>query len=259
MAEKGPPTAVTVLDRPQSTRPEPAKPATATQTLATPEQAMRAFEARRAFVLAVGITILATVTIGLVLFLGGDRRAQLVHGDALAITGCTAGAYAVFARNNPETYKSWRAAVVAYICITTGATGYYYWGVYSAFASVVPIVIYLFVSGQSLRAALIGVALVIAIHVGLAAAQLAGWIDAIGLVRVIPGFSTLQYVVVIVVLQCVVLGAMFAGIDARRTMRKVLDDHHEALRAIAQRDALLAEAHAEVRAARAPGEGRYTG
>jgi len=53
--------------------------------------------------------------------------------------------------------------------------------------------------------------------------------------------------------------AAAGGLDAGRKMQRVLDEHHAALRAILQRDALVAEARAEVREMRAANEGRYTG
>ncbi len=55
------------------------------------------------------------------------------------------------------------------------------------------------------------------------------------------------------------LTAVLGGIETRRQMRRVLDEHHAAARELSRRDAQLAEAHAEVREARAAGDGRFSG
>jgi len=224
----------------------------------TPEQAMLMFEAHRVRAFAIGLVGVATLGAVVVWRLGGDSLGQLVHGLALAATALVAIGYLALARD-PRAYRPWRTNAMAYVAIVAVASGYGYWGVFSAFAAVVPVSCYVFASNSSMSLAIAGGSICVGAHSSLGIAQLGGWMEDRGLVSVAPPISPPFQLIILLVLQVITIIALVGGRQSRRSMQQVLDDNDHAHRALAQRDALLAEAHAEVRRARAVGGGRYTG
>jgi serine/threonine-protein kinase len=251
----------TVIERPPLPRSpsETARVALRDPGVVTPEQALTRVEALRVRGLIVGMAVASLVTSGLVLVLGGDPFAARLHAAALAISGVLSAAYALVFRD-PDTYRPSAAFGLIALTIIVAITGYYYWGVFSAYAAVVPITAYVMTSGASLGLVVIGTILTVLAQSALALATVLGWIESRGLVEPVRGTQTTQ-LVAIVLIQLLVIGSMIGGRDARRTTKRVLDEHDRALRALAQREAQLAEAVAEARAAREEvgGPGRFTG
>ncbi|MDB4952497.1 MAG: serine/threonine protein kinase [Myxococcales bacterium] len=224
---------------------------------ATPEIAMERFEARRSWAFALGLAAMSFGALAFVLLLGGDRLGQTIHGAALAINGIACVVYAATS-HDVQKYRTWKVTALAFFAAGANATGFFYWGVYSAYAAVVPVSIYAFASGAGRKSTVAGLSLSAIAFGGLGVAQLGGWVERRGLIGP-NAMSDRWQLVLLVMLQLVMIGAVIGGVDAYRTMRRVLYEHHAALRALAQREAQLAEAHAEMRDARAPGEGRHSG
>jgi serine/threonine-protein kinase len=245
-------TLATVVDRP------PSRDGSTSGSIATPEDALRLFDARRSWTFAAGLGALCVVTICVVLGLGGDPLGQRIHIAGLGATAAVALLYVVTHRD-PARHAPWHTMGLAYVSMLANGSGFFYWGVFSAYLSVVTVAAYVVSSGASKRSAVVACAICIAMHAGLGVAQLAGLIAPHGLVIASPGFSWGAQLVALILLQLVLAGAVAGGLDARAKMQRVLDEHHLALRAIVQRDALLAEARAEVRDMRAVDEGRHTG
>jgi serine/threonine-protein kinase len=250
--------AATVLDRPRAEPTVELPTGPPSQSVETPEDALRVFEARRARSYAIGLAGLCLAGAGFVAYLGGDPRGQLIHGIALAITGVVAVGYVWFARDLSR-FRLWHVQALAYLGIATNATGFFYWGPYSAYLAVLPISGYAFASGTGLRAMAGPCVLSIVGHTTIAIAQLQGWLPRTSLVLLGPEISTTQEIVILVVLQLVFLSAVAGGVDAYRIMRDVLDEYRAALVQLAQRDAQLAEANEAARLARGAKEGRHTG
>src|SRR5262249_18455132 len=160
----------TNLDKP-STR----ATASSSKSAVTPEQAMRQFEARSARAFAVGLAILCALGVGLVVALGGDPLAQKLHAGTIAATGVTAIADAACKRAVDD-FRVWQINVVVYVSIVANATGYYYWGVYSAYFALVTVSAYWFASGVG-RSMVSGLVCSILAHSGVGIAVLAGWIE----------------------------------------------------------------------------------
>jgi len=247
-----------VIDRGQQTVVDRGTPTAGGEPM-TPEQAMLMFEAHRVRAFAIALVGIATLGALVVWRLGGDPFGQLVHGLALAATALVAMGYLAVSRDDPRDYRPWRANAMAYVAIVAVASGYSYWGVFSAFAAVVPVSCYVFASNNSLSLAITGGSICVLAHSSLGIAQLAGWIDDRGLVSVSATIGPPFQLIILLVLQLITIVALIGGRQGRRSMQQVLDDNDQAHRALAQRDALLAEAHAEVRQARHAGAGRYTG
>jgi serine/threonine-protein kinase len=230
----------------------------ASRSVVTPELALQAVEARRAWILAVGLFAVCGGGVLLALWMGGDRLALELHVANLAAVSGLAGLYALIYRD-PARYHLWLSQGLGYLASSTLVTGFFYWGVYSAFAAGVPLAVYVFASSATRFGAWLGCVLCIVAHAGLAIAQLAGVIEPHGLIGAMPLFSTAAQLGALVMFQVLVVIATVGGRDSKRTMERVLAEHHAAQRALVQRDALLAEAHARVRDARGAREGRYSG
>jgi len=232
--------------------------AVASESIVTPEQAMAQVEAYRVRAFMIGMAVLCLVTAAVVIALGGDPVAQRFHAATLASVGVLAAGYAAIFRD-PWRYRPTIAMAIGYLAVLVSVTGYYYWGVFSAYAAVVPVTIYVMSSGADRTGAFIGTGLCIVVHVSLGAAQLAGVLVDRGLYGPTVASRPVQ-IATLVLLQLIALAALAGGRAAQRSTRDVLDQHHRALRDLAQRDAQLAEARADAQAARAGGgEGRYTG
>lgn len=226
-------------------------------SVVTPRQAMMLFEARRAWVFAMGLVGMCAVAIAIVVLIGGDPLSARIHIAGLAMLMVPASLYAVFVRD-PSSYRPWKLTVIAYVSLITNASGYFYWGVFSGYGSVVTLSAYSFISGGGKRSTAGMLVMSMVLNGGLGFAQLQGWIGVHSLV-VPAGMSWGAQLLLLIVLQGILVGAVLLGGDAYRTMERVINEHHGAVRELAQREAQLAEAHAEVRDALAPGEGRHTG
>jgi eukaryotic-like serine/threonine-protein kinase len=253
----------TVVDRPSA--PSPSAPSiesikltesASIESAITPEQALLLFEARRVWVYAVGLVVAALGGIALALAVGGDPVAQRIHIGCISATVVAAGGYAISARN-PRDYKRWKVTAMVWVGLVANASGFYYYGVYSAYAGVVTVSAYAFYSGGGKNTVRGALAFSVIGHGGLGIAQLAGWIEDRGLVQLpLPDGAKLG---ILLIFQLIMIGAGLAGLHAYNTMQDVIAAHDQAQRALALRDAQLAEAHEAARAARGPGEGRFTG
>ncbi len=227
-------------------------------SIATPQQAMHLLEARRAWTYAFGLGMLATIAFVVVWCIGGDPLAQRVHLVGLGGTAVAMGLYALL-RRDPARYRRAELFALIAVAMAANATGFFYWGVYSAFLAVIASSGYAVASGSGRRGAILAAVVVIAMQCTLGIAQIAGLIGEHGLVVMAPWTSKGAMIVALVLMQLMVIASVAGGMDSKAQMQRVLDEHHAALRALSQRDAQLAEAHQEVREARGAGEGRFTG
>ena len=188
----------------------PAPRTNASLSVQTPQQAMAMFEARRAATFALGLAALATFALVIVLVIGGDKLAEEVHCAALAATAAAAIAYTIDARD-PRRYRSWKPIALAYVAIFANVSGFFYWGVLSAYIAVVPISAYAFASGMGGRRMLGTTVLSIAGHLGLGAVQLEGVIGNHGWVLEIPAMTPGRAFALLIILQLVLVAAVLAG------------------------------------------------
>jgi serine/threonine-protein kinase len=245
----------TIAERPSA---EVIAEASADSAVDTPDRAMALLEARRAWNFSLGLGVLCLVGIAAVLVLGGDPIAQRVHIAGLVITATAAFLY-VLLRRDPARYRSGVFLLVVISSTTANVTGYFYWGALSGYLGVMAVTGYMFASGSPRREVIALAVLVTSSYLVLGLGQIVGWIDVRSLVIAAPSTSTLAQIVFLFMVGVVISGAIVGGIDTRNQMRRILDEHHAAQRALALRDAQLAEAREEVREARKPGEGRHSG
>ena len=242
----------TVVDRPKVVSGDPST------AIATPQQAMRLLEARRAWTFSIGLGGLCALAACVVAWLGGDPFAQRLHIVGLAATALVMGTYAI-ARRDPARYRPGEMFALVTVAMVANATGFLYWGLYSAFLAAISASAYAFASVATRRGVIVTSVGFVLLYGGLGFAQYGGWVAEHGLVVPAPWASDTARIVALVMICLIVIAAIAGGLDTSAQMNRILGEHHAALRELSQRDAQLAEAHQEVRDARAPGEGRHTG
>ncbi|MBP9088491.1 MAG: hypothetical protein KBG15_20380, partial [Kofleriaceae bacterium] len=240
-----------------STRPTPSLASRGPSlSIVTPEQGMQIFAARRAWTFAVALSVLCAGAVVIVAWIGGDPLGQKIHIAGISGTGLVAAAYAVRYRN-PERFNPIMVVALVYVSMFANATGYIYWGVFSAYFGIISVTAYAFASGATQRHVIQVTVVASALHLGIGGALLSRWIIPNGLLVPASNFSPVAQIVVLILLQIVLLGAVWGGLDSQAKMRTVLDEHNAAMRELSQREAQLAEAHEAVRDARRVNEGRY--
>jgi serine/threonine-protein kinase len=225
--------------------------------LITPERAMLYDEAHRLRAFSGFLAALSVLTLAMLAALGGDPTAKAMHGGAVAVTGLFSAAYWLVARD-ARTYKPAHALGLAHIAMLANISGFYYWGVFGPYAAIVPVASYVFATGASRGVFWSGLVISIATHAALGIAIITGALPDRGLFQPAAAAGTPGKVAALALIDLVLLGSVMLARRARASTEKVLMDHHAAVRGLAQREAQLAEAHAEMRQVQAAA-GRFSG
>jgi len=226
-------------------------------TATTPLDAMRAEEVvRTRMFLKFCIGIVAASLIAMKLA-GGDVYAQAVVTCGCVIVLVTS-TYFLYVTRDAAKFTTSRLTIIA-IAITVGAQGgVYYWGIASPVTALILYGIYFFSFGASRRSTFAIYALCAAMHAALSVAIIAGWLEDRGLIKSTQ-MAMREQVVSQLVVQFLYAMAFVTGRASRKTMIDAVERLEKAVRAVSQREALLAEARAELdRALRVGGPGRYT-
>jgi tRNA A-37 threonylcarbamoyl transferase component Bud32 len=230
-------------------------------TATVAEQAMTAVEVQRMRGLITGIAASSAFTALIPLLLGGDAFAARVHAIALGCSAVQSALIALWFRN-PKHYKPRLALYAILSQAVVLITGFYFWGVFSAYGALVPLTIYIAVGSATRTEAVLGLALCVGSQTAFALLLVFGVISPRGLVEPVPGRVDVKTeLIAIALLQAITIGAAVAGRAAKRDATRALEAHNQALLDLARREAQLAEAHADARAAREAGvggAGRFT-
>jgi serine/threonine-protein kinase len=213
------------------------------------EEAIAAIDLNRTRGLLKGIASSAAVTAGIVIVLPGDPLATKIHVGALLLAAVMAG---ISAWRFSRTFASY----VAYAQIGVLLTGFHFWGLFSAYCALVPLTLYIVAGMATRREAIFGTAFLVVAQGVFGTLTILGVIEERGLVQPDPDFAPIwvQFVAMGLV-EGICIGAMVAGRAARARATEVLEEHNQALLELARREALLAEAQAEAKAAREAGQG----
>src|SRR5262245_22246211 len=219
------------------------------------EEALAAVELQRVRGMMGGIAISSAIVAAIVILVRGEPTAMRVHAGALIATTVLAGANALWF--NREVAKWILVGQVGVLM-----TGFYFWGFFSAYSVLVPLTLYI-LAGIATRAEMFWSTIsVVAAQSAFGSATILGWIHSRSLVEpVVERAPIWGQFVALAMLQVISVGAFLAGLSARRRSVKVLDEHQQAMLELARREAQLAEAIAEARAAREAGlggGGRFT-
>ena len=251
----GPPISLTADGRsvagPAETGSRHAKPS------ATPAEALRDDEIDRTRVflklcIVTVISSLAAITVA-----GGDPFGKFVVMIGCALVALAAG-WMLWMTREPDGYTSRRILVVALV-IAAGAHGaIYYWGVASPVVAMVLYGIYFFSFGSHFRVTLSLYVLCVVLHLALAGAIIFGVIADHGIIS-ITHLAFSDQLIIVGVVQFLYLITFLTGRASRKTMLNAVSRLEQAVRSVAQREAMLVEARQELdRALKVEGAGRYT-
>jgi len=223
----------------------------------TPLEALHLDEVRRIRFLALYVVVLSAVVAVVITFLGGDQLAKDVHYAGVA-TSIAGGLWAIWATRDPDIYAPWKTTLFGCTCALASVSALYYWGIFSSAIVAVPMGLYLFGIGRTTGAATVVLVVTVAAHVLLTTGVASGVIADRGLIqRSSP--SALDAIGAASVADFILLATF---VTARRLRRSTLDAVNRldaAVRSMAKRGALLAEAREELRRQlEIGGPGRYT-
>jgi len=227
-------------------------------SVATAHEALHHQEIARTRVFARLVAGLVALLAALLPFLGGDPLALRFLWAGVVATGSSA-LWLLWTLQSPARWAVWRVLVFGFSCIYGGFCAIYYFGVFSPAVALMPVGIYFFTPGQSERGAVVVYAAVAAAQGALMLVVIAGLLPDHGLVRgdALPLFTKL---VVVVLLEGVYLVTFVIGRATRKATLDAIALHDRAVHALGMRDALLAEARADLdRALQAGGLGRHSG
>ncbi|HTL32444.1 MAG TPA: serine/threonine-protein kinase [Kofleriaceae bacterium] len=226
-------------------------------TATSPAEAMRLEEIARTQIFLKVAIITCFAGVGVALATGGNPIAFRV-----VMAGCIVtmiGALWMFTKvRDPATF-SHRAVIVPALVIAFGAFGgVYYWGAASPVAAMITYGIYFFSLGSNARITTAMYVLVSVLHGTLLLLIASGVVIDRGIVN-IGGLKTIDQVGVLAVIEFLYFITFYTARTSQRVTLEHVSKLEQAVRGVAQREALLAEARAELdRALKVGGPGRFT-
>jgi len=203
--------------------------------------------------------VVAVVVGGIIVALstGGDPVAKVV-----VLTGsCAAGFGAFFIlilTRDPTRYDPRKLVLPALPIIFGSMSGVYYWGTGSPVAALLVYGIYFFSLGANRQVTRMLYGLVAVIHGALGLGIITGVLADHGVVR-IDQLRTREQVAILCIIETLYFVAFYTARVSQRVTLDAMSKLEQAVRGNAQRDALLAEARAELdRALKIGGPGRFT-
>ena len=229
----------------------------ASQTTASPIDAMRFDEAQRMRVFLKAVIGICFGGIIVALVAAGDpvARAVVLGGTALSLTGAS---WMLLALRRAATFDARRLIVPGLFVVFGSMCGVYYWGTASPVAAMLVYGIYFFSLGTDARITATMYVLVAAIHGALGLGIITGLLADRGLVNM-AGLRTMDQVTIVSIIEFLYFIAFITARVSQRVTLDAMTQLQQAAQHVAQRDALLAEARAELdRALKIGGPGRFT-
>jgi serine/threonine-protein kinase len=226
------------------------------RTTSSPVEAMRLDEIERTRVFAKIAMALCAGGILVALLTSGDVIAQrvVVIGSAIA----AAGALWILRALRDQDYQQHKIVAPALMIAAGAMSGVYYWGAASPVPAMIVYGIYFFSLGASKRVTLGMYLVVTVLHGALGVAIITGLVDDRGVISM-RGLDAVDQTSVVLIAEFLYFAAY---LTARMSQKVTFDQMHrleQAVRGVAQREALLAEARAELdRALKVGGPGRFT-
>ncbi|HEY5944720.1 MAG TPA: serine/threonine-protein kinase [Kofleriaceae bacterium] len=222
----------------------------------TPAQAMRFEEIARTqiFLKVVMVTCVAGVMAAMVT--GGDPIAfrVVMVGCVLTILGSLWMLYSV---RNPD-FTPLAVALPACVIAIGSFGGVYYWGVASPVAAMITYGIYFFSLGSHVKITTAIFILVASVHGSLILLIASGVMLDRGIVS-LAGLRVIDQIGVLLVVEFLYFITFYTARRSQRVTLEHVSNLEQAVRGVAQREALLAEARAELdRALKVGGPGRFT-
>lgn len=202
------------------------------------------------------VIAMAVIALALLELVGGDWLARLMLRCGIA-GSIIATLYLYKLARDVDAFTEGRVAIAYAVCIVGVFTGVFYWGIFSPAAAIVALGIFFVGIGRSTRIGTSLYSFCIVCQGALAIAILSGAIKDRGLIAT-PSRDT-THALQQVMLQVVYLATFLVARATRSQLDRAVSDHDRAVRAVAQRDALLVEARQDLdHALKIGGPGRYT-
>ena len=231
--------------------------ASESRTAASPAEAMRNDEVERMRVF---------LKVAIAMCVGGTIISLSSTGDAIAqgvvvagSVGAALGSLWILALTRDVANYDAKKVVLPALPIVFGSmTGVYYWGIASPVAAMLVYGIYFFSLGANRTAPLVLYLVVAVLHGALAIGIMSGLIVDRGVIRM-SDLALQDQIGLLVVIEFLYLVAFFTARRSQRVTLEAMSNLEQAVRGIAQREALLAEARAELdRALKVGGPGRFS-
>jgi serine/threonine-protein kinase len=204
--------------------------------------------------------------VALLTCIAGFGVALLTRGDPVAFRAVTAGCivtaigavWMLAIVRRPQIYSARRLLAPAMIVAFGAFGGVYYWGVASPVAAMITYGIYFFSLGSNAALITAMYALVAVLHAVLALAIMTGLVADHGIVSM-GHARTIDQIGVLGVIEFLYFITFYTARVSQRVTLEAVEHLEQAVRGVAQREALLAEARAELdRALKVGGPGRFT-
>ena len=228
-----------------------------TQTTSSPVEAMRQDEVTRTriFLKVALATAFAGVVVALIT--GGDPIAFRIL-CASCVLNVGGAVWMLSLTRDVQTYTPRKAIVPALIIAFGAFGGVYYWGVASPVAAMLTYGIYFFSLGINARIVTAMYVLVAILHAALGLAIMGDLIVDRGIISM-AGLRPIDQVGILSVIEFLYFITFFTARVSQRATLEAMTHLEQAARTVAQREALLAEARAELdRALKVGGPGRFT-
>jgi serine/threonine-protein kinase len=220
-------------------------------------EAMRLEEIARAEVFLKVALLTCVAGFGVALMTSGDAIAFRMVCLGCVLTAVGSG-WMLSVVRRPETYTARRILGPAIVISFAAFGGVYYWGVGSPVAAMITYGIYFFSLGSNARVITAMYSLVSVLHGALGLAIVTGLIEDRGIVN-IGHARTIDQIGVIAVVEFLYFITFYTARVSQRVTLEAVEHLERAVRGVAQREALLAEARAELdRALKIGGPGRFT-
>ena len=230
---------------------------TKNSTTPSPVEAMRMEEVARTRIF---------LLVALALCLGGIVVAFTSHGDELAryvviigsLCAMSASGWMLWVTNDPDRYTPRRMFVPGIVIVFGSMSGVYYWGTASPITAMLVYGIYFFSLGADRFLTAFMYGLVASIHGALGLGILTGAIEDHGVLKMTSLKQSDQITIILIIEFLYLITFITARVSQRVTLEAV-SKLEQAVRNVGQRDAMLAEARAELdRALKIGGPGRFT-
>lgn len=202
--------------------------------------------------------VFSLVVLVTVVGLDGDPVAKAIFLSGLALSAVVGTLYGLALGRSPAAYSLVRTVLSAYLLIATTFAGIYFFGVFSAAPSVVPLGLFFFSLNQSHRAPFSTYITCAVLQAAMTVAVVLGVLPDCGLIR--GDTVSLSYKFVMLgLLELTFLGTYVVARYTRRATLRAMELHEVAVREVAQREALLFEARQHLeRVLEVGGGGRFS-
>jgi eukaryotic-like serine/threonine-protein kinase len=229
----------------------------ASATTSSPVDAMKLDELARTRIF---VKVVLALTIGGIIVAvstGGDPTARIVVLIG-SIGSALAALFVLAITRDVAAYDQRKLIIPALVIVFGSMAGVYYWGTGSPVAAMLVYGIYFFSLGASRSVTTAMYILVSVIHGVFGLGIITGLLADHGVVR-IDHLPTREQVAILCIIESLYFVAYFTARVSQRVTLDAMSQLEQAVRGNAQRDALLAEARAELdRALKIGGPGRYT-